>query len=221
MPIRRSDQPAGGASTGLAEQCVVDVFEGEICGFGSASGHRIVVGRWTASPLGAFADVMLEDAAGHRTLLAPDQAVADYVTATYSFDEVIVGRVDTRRKRGLLGVSAGALRAEVAVGRRTALGFALLAVPRPIRRSRGFATAVDPIARRVLRGVRTKGTAGNGRTEWYSASDVHGLDSIVATLDGVDLGALADVWPPVGFGFGSTPRTPSIVAVRTTIARPG
>jgi len=42
MPIRRS------------------VFTGEICGFGTTSGDRFVVGRWVDSPLGAFTDVMHE-----------------------------------------------------------------------------------------------------------------------------------------------------------------
>jgi hypothetical protein len=45
------------------------------------------------------------------------------------------------------------------------------------------------------------------------------MDGIEATLAGQDLGAIADVWPPVRFGFSSTPRTPSIVAVTTTIRR--
>jgi hypothetical protein len=209
---RRTSRPLPGT--------VIDVFDGEICGFGTTSGHRVVVGRWTRSPLGAFADVMLEDAAGHRTLFAPDQAVADYVTATYTFDEVRIERVDTRRKKGLLALSAGPLRAEVAIGRRAGLGLALQVVPRAVGRTTWFAGAVDPVARRVLRGVRTKGTAGNGRTEWYSASDMRRLDSVAATFERDDLGTLADVWPPVGFGFGSTPRSPSIVALRTTISRP-
>jgi hypothetical protein len=36
-------------------------------------------------------------------------------------------------------------------------------------------------------------------------------------LDGLPLGTLSDVWPPVTFGFSSTPRAPGIVAVTTTI----
>jgi hypothetical protein len=46
-------------------------FSGAIAGAGSSSGVRLVVGRWLDSPLGAFADVMVQDAAGNRTLLAP------------------------------------------------------------------------------------------------------------------------------------------------------
>ena len=47
-----------------------------------------MVGHWTDTPLGAFADAMVETAAGHRVLLAPRQEVADFIEATYSFDEV-------------------------------------------------------------------------------------------------------------------------------------
>ena len=72
----------------------------------------------------------------------------------------------------------------------------------------------------LLRGVRTRGTAGNGRHEWYGATDQHRLRSVEASLGSVDLGAVADVWPPVRFGFSSTPRTPGIVAVTTTIREP-
>ena len=65
-----------------------DRFRGHIAGVGSASGVRVVVGRWHTTPLGSFADAMVETAAGHRVLLAPRQEVADFIAATYSFDEV-------------------------------------------------------------------------------------------------------------------------------------
>ncbi|CAM5716679.1 hypothetical protein SBADM41S_09484 [Streptomyces badius] len=38
-----------------------------------------------------------------------------------------------------------------------------------------------------------------------------------AVLDGVGLGALAPLEPPVAFGFGSAPRSPSLVRVTTTV----
>ena len=48
-------------------------------------GVRLVVGVWDDSPLGAFADVMVERADGHRLLLAPSHEVADFVTGTYTY----------------------------------------------------------------------------------------------------------------------------------------
>ena len=63
-------------------------FDGHIAGVGTTSGLRAVVGRCASSPMGAFADVMVETAEGHRVLLAPSQEVADFVATTYHFDEV-------------------------------------------------------------------------------------------------------------------------------------
>ena len=63
-------------------------FDGWIGGIGTTSGLRLVVGHWPSSPYGASSDVMLEHPDGHRVLLAPTQQVADFVTGTYTFDEV-------------------------------------------------------------------------------------------------------------------------------------
>ncbi len=198
----------------------LEVFEGDICGLGTESGHRIVIGRWPVSPFGSFADVMHEAPDGVRTLLAPTQQVADFVSETYVFDQVRIVPVTVHRTAGRLHLEAGGLEVEAWIGGRAATGWLLRAVPKPIARSRAWCTAIDPIARVVMRGVRTRGTAGNDRQEWYGATDQHRIASLVASLDGVDLGGLADVWPPVRFGFSSTPRTPSIVDVTTTILRP-
>src|SRR3954454_1939524 len=67
---------------------VTDRFDGCIAGLGSPAGLRVVVGHWPASPFGAFTDVMVERPDGHRILLAPDERVAEFVAATYTFDEV-------------------------------------------------------------------------------------------------------------------------------------
>lgn len=192
-------------------------FEGEIAAFGTGSGCRVVVGRWPASPLGAFGDAMVEHPDGTRWLIAPSEEVADFVAGTYRFDAVHVGPVEMTRTPGALTVAAGPLRARLAVGRRGPLGLVLRAVPRPIATSPAWATLVDPLARSLLPGVRTRGSAGAGRREWYGAWDLHPLDAVSATWDGTDLGAMRAVHPPVRFGFGSAPRTPSIVRITTTV----
>ncbi len=193
------------------------VFNGEICGFGTTSGHRFVVGRWTESPLGSFTDVMHETPDGFRTLLAPNPAVAEFVQQTYTFDAVVEVPVVSVRSAAALTVDAGLLYAEVSLGDRTPLGMLLRTVPRPLARAPFWCTTIDPIARVVMKGVRTRGTAGNDRQEWYGATDARRVTAVHCTLDSVDLGTLADVWPPVRFGFGSTPRVPTIVSVTTTI----
>ncbi|MGW0857195.1 hypothetical protein ACWD3D_18320, partial [Streptomyces sp. NPDC002690] len=70
---------------------------------------------------------------------------------------------------------------------------------------------------RLLPGVRTLGTAGPGRREWYGARDQHRVLSVSASLGGTDLGGLAPVDPPVTFGFGSAPRGPSVVRITSTV----
>lgn len=184
---------------------------------GTTSGHRFVVGRWPESPFGAFADVMHEGPDGRRRLLAPTAAIGAFVATTYGFDEVEVVPVVAERAMDRLVVDAGDLHLEIVLGRRTALGWLLRAVPGPVAASTAWCTAISPIARTVLRGVRTRGSAGAGRTEWYGAADQHAVLAVRASEAGQDLGGLAAVWPPVRFGFSSTPKRPSIVAVTTTI----
>ena len=192
-------------------------FDGFIAGLGTPAGLRVVVGHWPTSPLGAFTDVMVERPDGHRMLLAPTHDVADFVSATYTFDEVCRGPVDTTVSGDRWSVRAGPLALEFTVGRRDVLGALLRAVPRRLATDRRWITAIDVVARRVLPGVRTRGSAGQGRQEYYAALDLHRLTGARVSWDGVDQGGLAPVDPPVRFGFGSTPRTPALVRVVTLI----
>lgn len=197
----------------------VERFDGWIAGLGTASGLRTVVGIWPRSPLGSFADVMVEQADGHRLLLAPSPEVAEFVAATYTFDEVRLVPVDTGTDGARWQVAAGPLEVELTVGRRAALGRLLRAVPRPLATAPPWISAIDVVARVVLPGVRTRGSAVGGREEFYGAQDLHGIAMATVRWEGVDQGALRPVEPPVRFGFGSTPRAPSFTRV-TTLVRP-
>jgi hypothetical protein len=178
----------------------------------------VVVGHWSSSPFGAFTDVMVEDSHDRRTLLAPDRQIGDYVSSVYDFDEVLVEALEVDRRPGRLRVAGGPLAIEVFIGRRDLLGWTLRCVPRRIATSPRFAAMVDPIARTVLRGVRTRGTTAGGE-EYYAATDRHRVERIGGSWHSNDLGVLAAVDPPVRFGFSSTPRQPSIVRVVTTVHR--
>lgn len=195
-------------------------FRGDITGFGTGSGHRMVIGRWDESPFGSFADVMAEDADGLRTLFAPDDQVAAFVSETYQFDAVEIVPVEASRGPSTLTCRAGELDVRLGLGGPTALGRVLRLVPRRVATSPTWCALLDPIARVAVRGVRTKGSAGNGRREWYGATGQHEVTSLQATLAGRDLGSIADVWPPVNFGFSSTPRRPTSVSVTTTVELP-
>lgn len=196
-----------------------DRFTGRILGAGSTSGLRVVVGRWDASPWGPFADVMVAEPSGRRVLLAPDERVADYVAATYTFDEVRLGPVEVVGEDAWV-VHAPGLDLRVRVGVRAPLGLLLRAVPRRLATSTGWARVTDPVARRVMSGVRTRGSAGNGRTETYGAYDLHRVVSLAGTWQGASVGTLAPVSPEPGFGFGSTPEAPSVTSLVTTVVRP-
>src|SRR4051794_37547125 len=67
-----ADRRALRCRPGRAPPVSVDlVFDGWIAGVGTREGTRAVLGRWSSSPWGAFADVMVERPDGHRILLAP------------------------------------------------------------------------------------------------------------------------------------------------------
>ena len=189
-------------------------FRGAIAGVGTTSGVRVVVGRWDQSPYGAFVDVMVETASGHRVLLAPTDEVAEFVASTYTFDEVRIEPIALND--WTLGSASLAL--ELTLGGRTALGRLLRLVPGRLAESPAWCTVTDPVARVALRGVRTRGTAGNGRREWYGATDVREVVAMAGAFDGADLGSLTPVDPPPRFGFSSTPKRPSVTAVVTTVS---
>ncbi|WP_019873319.1 hypothetical protein [Sporichthya polymorpha] len=196
------------------------VFDGWIAGLGTASGTRLVIGRWPRSPFGGFTDVMIEDASGHRRLLAPRREVADFVAATYTFDAVEIAHVGVTRTRVEWALTAGPLNVAFEIGRRPPLGYLLRAVPPPLARRPAWISAIDRPARWLLPGVRTVGSAGHGRREYYGAQDLRPITAVVAWLDGTDLGPLASIDPPVRFGFGSVPPAPALVRVTTTVELP-
>ena len=192
-------------------------FTGAIAGFGTSSGIRVVVGRWTQTPWGAFSDVMVQRADGHRLLLAPDATVAEFVQSTYSFDEVVQTPVLVEDTADGWHVETDQLDARLRVGARSPLGLLLRSIPERVATAPWWAGLVDPVARVALRGVRTRGSAGSGRREWYAATDVHRITAVSGTWCGEPLGDLRPVDPPVSFGFSSTPRTPAVTSVVTTV----
>lgn len=196
-------------------------FAGDITGVGSTSGVRVVVGRWPDSPYGDVADAMVETADGHRVLLAPRRDLADFIAATYTFDEIriepfVVDLLGPGRRR----VRSDSLDLRIDVGAPTGLGRLVGLVPERIATAPAWCAVTDPIARVVLRGVRTRGSAGGGRREWYGATGVRAVTGIAGGFDGADLGTLAPVDPPCRFGFSSTPPRPSVTSVTTTIELP-
>jgi hypothetical protein len=192
-------------------------FTGWIAGFGTASGHRVVVGHWHRSPYGVVTDAMIEDPTGHRTLYAPTLELAEFLAAAYRFHAVQVAPCRAWRSGRCWTVQAGSLQVSFRIGRRHVLGWLLWAMPATLRRTPWWVGLLDLPARWLLPGVRTRGRTRDGRRQWYGAHDLHPVLAADVTLSGHDLGALRAVQPPVGFGFGSVPRRPSLVHLTTMI----
>lgn len=198
----------------------MDRFEGHIAGIGSASGTRLVIGRWDTSPFGAFTDVMMEDSVGHRTLLAPSAEIAEYVGSTYGFDDVVLAEVGSTLTTDRLIVEAGDLRVLAELGPVTPLGRLLGLVPTRLATHPRWLALINPVASLLVKGVATAGSAGHGRTEYYGVTSARAITGMTATWRESDLGILAPVSPPVRFGFSSAPPLPQLVTVTTSIRHP-
>lgn len=195
-------------------------FSGHIAGFGTALGVRMVVGRWAESPFGAFADVMVQTPDNERILLAPTAEIAEFVSATYHFDRIELGSVNAELADRQLTVTAPDLDVTVSIGGPAPIDLLLRLVPASLAAAPWWLRAIDPVASRLVRGVHTAGTAGNGRREYYGVRRSRRITGVEGTFGGRNLSGLAPLLPPVEFGFSSAPPLPQIVAVTTTIDLP-
>lgn len=196
------------------------VFSGYIAGLGTEAGVRMVVGSWSHSPFGTFADVMVETADGQRTLLAPNPVIAEFVSDTYGFDRIEIGRVNAVHAADGFTLAAPGLELSVRLGKPAPYDWLLRAVPGRIATAPTWLRAIDPVAARLMPGVRTAGSAGKGRREYYGVRRTRLITSIAGRFRGTDLGGVAPLTPPVRFGFSSAPPTPQMVSVTTTIDVP-
>lgn len=192
-------------------------FVGHIASLGTTSGVRIVIGMWETSPFGAFTDVMVESLEGTRTLLAPSAAVADYVSGAYSFDIVRTVPLTVSMDEERLSLDAGPLSVRAEFGGTTRMGQLLGVVPRAIGTHPRWLSAINPVAKVLMPGVRTAGTVKDGRTQYYGVTGARHITSATATWAGNSLGSLTNVRPRVRFGFSSVPKKPQLVNVTTTL----
>lgn len=158
-------------------------------------------------------DVMWARPDGTRVLLADRPETAAFVAAVYEFDEVHVVPVTLSRHDRGLDLSAGPLE----LGLRAGPGWKL---PPLALRPPWVTRLVEGPAARLLLGVQTFGTSPSGVREWYRATEWRPVVAGAARLDGVSLGDLAPVEPPLGVGFSEPPRRPSMVLVRPLLEDP-
>jgi hypothetical protein len=202
----------------------VITFDGHIMGASFASGDRIVAGRWSRSPFGAFADVMWCRPDGRRVLLAPDERVRDFVAGHYAFDELAIDDVRVERAGdGAIEATAGPVRLVLRARPPGPASTLLTMRPRRLRTWRPWISLEDLALRPFVQplfaaaaGVRTTGVTFAGAREWYAIHDLREADA-EASIDGVDLGAPA-ACEPAGFGFSEFPSQPAIVRVTSIFA---
>jgi hypothetical protein len=180
----------------------------------------MVVGAWEESPFGRFADVMVESPAGERTLLAPTSAIAEFVSQTYIFDRIALGPVEVRHTAEGFSVTAPGLAVSGILGGPAPFDWLLRLVPPVLSKAPTWLRLINPLATMLVPGVRTAGSAGNGRREYYGVRRTRLITAVDGTFDGDDVGGLTALHPPVRFGFSSAPSTPQLVAVTTTIDLP-
>ena len=192
-------------------------FVGHIASLGTTSGVRIVIGMWGESPYGAFTDVMVQSAEGTRTLLAPTSAIADYVSGAYSFDIVRTVPLTVSMGEDSLALDAGPLSVRAELGEATVVGRVLGLIPVMIATHPRWLTAINPISRIIMPGVRTAGTTKDGRRQFYGVTGARVITAATASWAGDPLGELTSVRPRVRFGFSSVPKKPQVVDVMTTV----
>ena len=149
---------------------------------------------------------------GRRRLVAPSQAMADFVSAVYRFDDVLVTPLSAVVAGRSLVLTAPELRLELQA--RAGRGWPLPPAPAWVTRY-----LAGPLAWRLL-GVRTYGVTPTGVREWYRARWYRPLVEGRASVAGRDLGPLRPLDPAVGFGFSEPPRRPSMVWVRPLLHDP-
>ena len=186
----------------------LDIFQGRITSSGFQTGDRIVVGSWNSSPFGNFTDIMWAKPDGTRVLIAPTQEIADYVTAMYSFDEVILEEIISKEDGRSLSVECKSMELKFSWKG----GFAI-----PFKRSLLFIATVELFFARLFFSTRTYGLTRNNRREWYAIDRVSNLSNASARIEGGDAGDMTPMSQPCKFGFSEAPKKPASCEVRTHI----
>lgn len=183
-------------------------LEGTIWSFGFASGHRIVIGNWNRSPIGAFCDAMVAEPSGRRVLYA-NQTATEYVQSIYRFDATRVATADASTSSDLTTLEFRCADLELACKTGRAM--------RLIRRPAWFTRYLEAPAARILFGVQLYGVSPTGVREWYRIDAVRFIAAATATIGNEALGDIGRVEPACNFGFSEPLRRPSAVEVRTSL----
>ena len=186
----------------------LDIFEGRITSSGFDTGDRIVVGSWKLSPFGEFSDIMWAKPDGQRVLIAPSKEIADYISAMYSFDKILIQEISTIENDRTLTLNCESMKLNFSWSKGLRI---------PIKRSLLFIATVELFIARIFFSTKTHGITRNGRKEWYAIDRLSKLKSAQAQIADQDLGQMAPIEAPCKFGFSEAPKKPSSCEVRTHI----
>lgn len=145
---------------------------------------------------------------GTRVLIAPNQEIADYVTAMYSFDEVLLEEVLTSLDERSIKVNCKTMDLEFSWNR----GF-----PIPFKRSLLFIQTIELFFAKLIFSTRTYGITKDNRKEWYAIDRVSHVKTATAHINGKNAGKFKPMKEPCKFGFSEAPEKPSSCMVRTHI----
>lgn len=120
----------------------------------------MVVGVWHSSPFGAFADAMVQTADDRRLLLAPTAEVAEFVSATYAFDEVRVGAIAAELSGHRLTVTGADLDVTAELGGPARFDRLLRLVPGPLASAPWWLRVINPVAGLLVPGSTPPGRRG-------------------------------------------------------------
>ncbi len=186
-----------------------EVFKGRVISSGFLTGDMVVIGDWDNSPHGHFTNLMWAKPDGTRVLIAPSQELADFVSSLYSFEEVMVSRLEIKRTDKSIEVSCDLGRVYMEWG---------ITLPLPFYRPRWFIASFEAPFARLLFGTKTHGITMNGRKEWYHVRGLSRMKSVELNLDGRSSNQMTGMAPSACFGFSNPPRMPLSVRVDSHIA---
>lgn len=178
---------------------------------GFASGDRVVVGHWDASPIGPFVDLMWATPEDERVLIVSDERAQAFVTAVYEFDRV---QLDRRLEAFWDGRTLAVAGADRRVALRIGRGIPF--PPRPLWVTRW----IEPSIGRWVTGAVSYGTSPTGVREWYPARRVSRIVAADAWVGDQHLGRHGPPLPAVRFGFSEPPRWSALTEVRPRLEDP-
>ena len=187
----------------------IEIFKGRVISSGFKTGDMVVIGDWNSSPNGAFTNLMWAKPNGTRVLITPSKELGDLVSSLYSFEEVIVSRMEIERTEKSIEVNCDLGSVSMQWG---------TTVPIPFSRPRWVIANLEAPFARLFFGTKTHGTTRDGRKEWYHVRGFARMKSARLELDGRSSSQMTGMAPSACFGFSNPPRIPLSVRVDSHIA---